>query len=114
MYPWGYTSIDCTRLNNKDCVGDTVRVGSYPSGDSPYNVRDMAGNVMEWVQDWYQADYYSVSPSSNPQGPATGTQRVARGGSWTHNDFVVRSAYRFSLSPSTANNLYGFRCARSQ
>jgi formylglycine-generating enzyme required for sulfatase activity len=55
-------------------------VGFYPSGASPYGVMDMAGNVWEWVNDWYDGSYYSVSPGSNPQGPTMGSKRVLRGG----------------------------------
>ncbi len=64
------------------CVGDTSAVGSYPAGASPYGALDMAGNVWEWVNDWYNSSYYSVSPGSNPPGPATGSYRVLRGGGW--------------------------------
>jgi len=116
-YPWGNSEPDCTKLNywpSSACVGDTSRVGSYPSGASPYGVMDMAGNVWEWVNDWYQGDYYSVSPSNNPQGPATGQYRVRRGGSWGDHDVVVRSADRFLDVPDFWDDFNGFRCVRSQ
>ena len=66
------------------CVGDTSAVGSYPAGASPYGALDMAGNVGELVNDWYGANYYGVSPPINPPGPATGSKRVVRGGSWSY------------------------------
>jgi formylglycine-generating enzyme required for sulfatase activity len=116
-YPWGNSAPDCTKTNYDSCVGDTSRVGSYPSGASPYGVMDMAGNVDEWVQDWYDSSYYSVSPSNNPQGPETGTYRVLRGGSWVSFDFVgdVRSALRSVLPPRPLDlDSNGFRCVRSQ
>ena len=116
-YPWGNSAPDCTKTNYDSCVGDTSRVGSYPSGASPYGVMDMAGNVDEWVQDGYDSSYYSVSPSNNPQGPETGTYRVLRGGSWVSFDFVgdVRSALRSGLPPRPLDlDSNGFRCVRSQ
>jgi formylglycine-generating enzyme required for sulfatase activity len=116
-YPWGNSAPDCTKTNYDSCVGDTSRVGSYPSGASPYGVMDMAGNVDEWVQDGYDSSYYSVSPSNNPQGPETGTYRVLRGGSWVSFDFVgdVRSALRSVLPPRPLDlDSNGFRCVRSQ
>ena len=73
----------------------------------------MAGNVWEWVNDWYSESYYSVSPSVNPQGPATGWERVLRGGSWLNDDNYVRSAGRDDLFPDYWD-LVGFRCVRSQ
>ena len=63
-------------------MGDTSAVGSYPSGASPYGLLDMAGNVWEWVHDWYSSTYYSTSPYDNPTGPDTGTYKVLRGGGW--------------------------------
>ena len=58
------------------CLGDTTAVGSYPDGASYYGALDMAGNVMEWASDWFDGNYYSISPASNPTGPATGTRNV--------------------------------------
>ncbi len=89
-YPWGDpypTDADGCRLvnrNHKACPGDTDRVGARPDGASPYGVLDMAGNVWEWVADWYGEGYYSVSPGRNPPGPESGTGRVKRGGAWDH------------------------------
>ncbi len=115
-YPWGNQEPDCSRANHSPspaCVGDTSQVGAYPNGASPYGVMDMAGNVFEWVNDWYGWNFYSVSPSDNPQGPATGTQRVLRGGSWGNNNLYVRSAYRSSNYPGSWFRDEGFRCVRS-
>ena len=121
-YPWGNSAPDCTKLNYyhyngvsyEYCVGDTSRVGSYPSGASPYGVMDMSGNVWEWVNDWYNGSYYSVSPGVNPQGPATGSRRVLRGGSWNGDVNYVRSAARFNDFPDLWDVYFGFRCVRSQ
>jgi serine/threonine-protein kinase len=112
-YPWGDAAPDSTLVNYNDNVGDTTAVGSYPAGASPYGVMDMAGNVWEWVNDWWQEDYYSVSPSSNPQGPATGYGRVLRGGSWGYGDLSVRSTYRDNVRPVYWDINGGFRCVRS-
>jgi formylglycine-generating enzyme required for sulfatase activity len=117
-YPWGNSAPDCTKTNywssGGDCGGDTSRVGSYPSGASPYGVMDMSGNVWEWVNDWYSSNYYSVSPSVNPQGSASGAVRVLRGGSWLNDDLSVRSAVRNYDYPVGWLNFVGFRCVRSQ
>jgi eukaryotic-like serine/threonine-protein kinase len=116
-YPWGDMEPTCSLANYRGltgfCVGDTSAVGSYPEGASPYGVMDMAGNVWEWVNDWYQRDYYSVSPGSNPQGPETGTFRVRRGGSWNYAGSNIRSANRDLYYPETWFNYDGFRCVRT-
>ena len=118
-YPWG-EGIDCQRANyyrkqGTDfiaCVGDTSRVGSYESGQSPYGTYDMTGNVWEWVAVWYGSSYYSESPSSNPPGPESGNARVVRGGAWHFSDFSVRASRRYWFDPSNALENVGFRCAR--
>lgn len=98
VFPWGNEQINCSLANywstTHFCVGDTTEVGSYPLGASIYGVLDLAGNVKEWVSDWYQADYYNISPYYNPMGPDTGTAKVARGGSFYSSDFGVRTAMR--------------------
>lgn len=111
-YPWG-ESISCDQANYRDCVGDTTKVGNYLDGVSPYGMYDMAGNVWEWVNDWYDSSYYQSSPSSNPQGPTSGQIRVLRGGSWYGSVNGVRSAYRFRYGPSVADFGIGFRCSLS-
>lgn len=119
-FPWGEQGANCTLanhwymidpVNHSYCVGDTSRVGSYPSGASPYGALDMAGNVWEWVNDWWQENYYSVSPPSNPLGPASGNDKVLRGGSWESSWLSQRVAYRNYSDPVTHNNASGFRCA---
>jgi formylglycine-generating enzyme required for sulfatase activity len=74
---------------------------------------DMVGNVFEWVSDWYGSTYYSVSPSTNPLGPVSGSLRVLRGGSWYNDSFNARSAYRGVTSPSVSYFSVGFRVARN-
>jgi formylglycine-generating enzyme required for sulfatase activity len=94
-------------------VGDAAAVGIYPTGASPYGALDMAGNVWQWVSDWFGANYYASSPVSNPQGPADGISRVMRGGSWYSSDYVLRSSARNWGDPALSNTNIGFRCSRS-
>jgi formylglycine-generating enzyme required for sulfatase activity len=114
LYPWGNTAPDCTRANFYNngtfCVGDTSRVGDYPTGESPYGALDMAGNVWEWVNDWYDMNYYSVSPSGNPPGPSTGLFKVLRGGGWHGTSASLRVAYRHNTGPNNHYYDIGFRC----
>jgi formylglycine-generating enzyme required for sulfatase activity len=112
-FPWGSTAADCSRGNYNNCVGDTSAVGSYPSGASPDGVSDMFGNVLEWVNDWYQSDYYGSLPDpvSNPLGPLTGIAKVLRGGAWNINWYPSRVSYRNYSNPIGSYNYIGFRCA---
>lgn len=112
-YPWGNDPPNNNLSNNHFNIGDTSEVGKYPNGASPYGALDMAGNVWQWVADWYDAHYYSSSPSSNPLGPTSGQYRVQRGGEWNSNDGSVRSAGRSWDHPSNAYDHIGFRCSLS-
>jgi serine/threonine-protein kinase len=124
-YPWG-NAFDGSRVNFcdrncelgwKDTGADdgyawTAPVGSYPAGASPDGALDMAGNVWEWLADWYDSGYYAASPENNPKGPASGDYRVIRGGSWFNNEADVRAALRNWRPPDDSFNYVGFRCAR--
>ena len=92
------------------------RIKTTPAGSFPPNalgLYDMSGNVWEWCSDWYNAYYYSNSPSTNPLGPATGTSRVIRGGSYFYNPESLRVAYRTNYKPSESKSELGFRLART-
>ncbi len=109
-YPWG-EKIDESFANFNYVVGDTTAVGSYEKGKSPNGVYDMAGNVWEWVADWYSDTYYGRSPAENPPGPAAGEMRVLRGGSWGLVGVSVSSSYRYARDPAESSPDLGFRCA---
>lgn len=94
----------------------TAMYGTKPVGQKAANglgLHDMAGNVFEWVQDWYGPGYYATSPSINPVGPASGTYRVARGGSWELSSEFARASYRGYITPGFTYQYFGFRVARS-
>jgi formylglycine-generating enzyme required for sulfatase activity len=140
LYPWGDT-IDCSRANyllngKQSCVGHLTPVGSYPGGASPYGVMDMAGNVSEWVNDWFGMNYYCLGPDGslgaprnekgcagndppylspwyNPTGPAYSYGRVERGGSIGTFGDEIRVSSRTWNDPRNHEGLNGFRCARS-
>ena len=109
-YPWGNATLTCARANYPGCVSQTEPVGSHTSGASPYGALDMAGNVWEWVADWYDSAYYSSSPKSDPPGPTGGSGRVLRGGSWANGS--IRASERARTDQLAARVAhYGFRCA---
>jgi formylglycine-generating enzyme required for sulfatase activity len=125
LYPWG-NYFDGSQANfcDTNCINgwanrklndgqtDTALVGSYNNGISPYGLMDMAGNVWEWVWDFYASDYYSNSPPQNPRGPDNGKFRVLRGGSWYDIGYNLRVTNRDWDDPTNAINDRGFRCAR--
>ena len=117
-YPWGNAAATCTYAVMGDggygCGTDsTWAVGSKPLGASPYGVLDMAGNVWEWVQDWYASDYYTTSPGTNPTGPASSSFRVRRGGGFDYFAADVRASFRGAGYPSDAFDVVGLRCCRT-
>jgi formylglycine-generating enzyme required for sulfatase activity len=117
MYPWGNEPLDRLRANyGKEAWDDHAAlapVGSFEAGQSLYGIHDLAGNVWEWVSNWYDKDYYEKSPSQNPNGPEQGATKVLRGGSWYANLGYLKSTYRFSLPPSSRDSDFGFRCAKT-
>jgi formylglycine-generating enzyme required for sulfatase activity len=124
-YPWGEALAAGHRLNFADRqlpvpwaqadVDDGYRffapVGTYPAGASPYGALDMAGNAWEWVADYFDRDYYARSPAADPAGPAEGSERVLRGGSWWTSARDARVTVRGEAS-DFPYDIYGFRCAQ--
>ena len=108
-FPWGNTPPASDLANFNKEIMKTNTVGSYPQGASPYGVLDMAGNVWEWMADWYDGDYYKNSQENDPQGPERGSERSVRGGSWANNTEFIRSANRSRENPNSKLNILGFR-----
>ena len=115
-YPWGNDEPTCDRVNMLGCTvpADTVAVGSYADGNSSFEVWDLSGNVWEWVNDWYDESYYSLSSTSNPIGPYYGDYKVARGGGLYSEPLKMRSAERAAVDPHMAYDDVGFRCVPVQ
>ncbi len=112
-YPWGSMPPEAHLANfNKEMMKTNI-VGSYPEGASSYGVLDMAGNVWEWLADWYGADYYKNSTDADPAGPEEGEERSVRGGSWSNGAELIRSANRSQENPRSKLNIIGFRLALS-
>jgi sulfatase modifying factor 1 len=112
MYSWG-NDINATRANySVSGLSQTRDVGYYAA--NPLGFFDMHGNVWEWTADWYQAAYPTGNPVVDPTGPASGSLRLFRGGSWINNDSDLRSAKRFDYTPSTRYSNVGFRVGFQQ
>lgn len=115
-YPWG-DDMDASRANFLTDPSAKMRRGTTPAGSYPcngYDLHDMAGNVWQWVSDWYDPDYYAVSEYRNPRGPASGRFRCVRGGSWVNDDVsFLRCAHRHEVPADTYAYSVGFRIAYS-
>ena len=121
LYPWGNLFSTDNAKTSRPRVDPTlagaVAVSSYPTGVSVYGMFDMAGNVAEWVSDWYSPTYYTQltqtgQPVLNPQGPPAGTSKVVRGGSWDTPPFFARTVHRQESEPQNQTLWLGFRCAQ--
>jgi formylglycine-generating enzyme required for sulfatase activity len=108
-WPWG-DEWDPGRLGRVGKLEEPAPVCSHPEGASPYGVLNMTGNVDEWVFDWYDEDYYAVSPYRNPQGPASGEERTTRGFGFSSEEagYYARITRRLGSSMTVS---IGFRCA---
>ncbi len=119
LYPWGDQSpngllagYNWTSRRFWEGYETLSPVGSYEAGKSPHGIYDLAGNVAEWVADWYDERYYSRSPDVNPTGPLTGDRKVVRGGAWLNEPMDMRSAKRYRYLPTFRNVNVGFRCVQ--
>jgi len=109
LFPWGDDPPESLPDYSKRWQSGPEPVARYaPNG---YGLYDICENVHEWRSDWYQADYYAVSPKRNPRGPERGERRASRGGSWRHHIKVTRCAARSSIPPQFQYADYGFRVA---
>lgn len=135
-FPWGFSNIIGRQVNARPTNPNTPRpgpeirpdttttpVGFYDgrlnmgyqteNGATPEGIHDLSGNIAEWCQDWYDANYYQYSPVFNPQGPSVGTLKVVRGGSFFQSSFELRTTTRIAFPPSVEYYFIGFRCASS-
>jgi sulfatase modifying factor 1 len=109
-YPTGDTLDPSDGNYNQSGQGGPVAVGSYPANG--FGLHDVQGNVVEWVRDFYDPDYYSSSPAANPPGPASGRFRVIRGGGWHSGAYCNSVYYRNALPPGWVDFNVGFRCVK--
>lgn len=110
LFPWG-NEPNADGLANYSSDSPSP-VGSYPAGSSPYGVYDMAGNVLEWVNDFFESGYYQYSPLDNPTGPLSGSRKIIRGGAFNQNGIPgLRTVARASRRPTDTLISIGFRCA---
>jgi formylglycine-generating enzyme required for sulfatase activity len=111
IYSWG-NAFDRNKANTQErSVGQPIAVASLPNSD-PFGAYDMIGNVWEWVADWYGGDYYAASPSINPQGPASGLERVIRGGSFKSDGERATTTIRRKARQDGWSDDIGFRCVK--
>jgi len=111
IYPWGDNPPDMSLANFDNLIGEPLPVDRYPLGASPYGALNMAGNVREWVSDWFHEFYYLVAPPVNPQGPPETGRKSLRGGSYLDDANEIRVFNRFDHEPNSPGENRGFRCA---
>jgi formylglycine-generating enzyme required for sulfatase activity len=112
-YPWGYAAPETTRARFAGQGQGSVDIDALPGGATPAGLHHLAGNVAEWVQDWWAPDYYRASPANAPSGPAQGDYKVIRGGSWDQPPAELTPTFRAYHNPDRGAAHIGFRCARS-
>jgi formylglycine-generating enzyme required for sulfatase activity len=118
VYPWGNEVPTPAHavFGLKEGGGETVSpIGNRDKGRSAYGAHDLAGNLYEWVMDWYAEDFYTnfaKNQAINPRGPSEGTAKVQRGGSYINNPYRLRSSFRTKGDPTEQDPNVGFRCAQ--
>ena len=110
-FPWGNDTLDCNHARYAGCGTSPVNVDSLPLGLNEYGVYGLAGNVAEWLNDRYAADYYEESPVLNPTGPSNGYYRVVRGGFWASSYIGLQTSHRDWAGADVRDSGIGFRCA---
>ena len=117
LFPWGDRAPDVQLAmfgqHHMHEIPILAPVDSHSAGQSPYGLRHMAGNVAEWVQDWFGFDYYAYMLEKNPPGPTSGRYKSLRGGSWKSNPIMLRTATRSGAPADQRSATVGFRCAKT-
>ena len=116
LWPWGNVELpngaNWARVQDGHDV--SASVGAFQTDKSPYGVMDGAGNVMEWVGDWYAERYFEEAPERNPPSPDHGVFRVLRGGGYATTGADIRITSRSKMVPDFRDEAIGFRCASSE
>jgi formylglycine-generating enzyme len=114
VYPWGNEPPTAAHavFGLKEGAETVAPVGDHPLGRSPSGIHDLAGNLYEWVSDWYDDAFYATPPTRNPRGPVEGTTKGQRGGSYINSPYRLRSAFRTKADPTEHDPHVGFRCAQ--
>jgi formylglycine-generating enzyme required for sulfatase activity len=112
IYPWGNEAYDDTLANYENATGWTTPVGTYPDAPAELGLSDMAGNIMEWCNDWHVCEI-ATDPVTDPVGPAAGEMRMLRGGAWNGSGNYLTCAIRRPQYPTICNRDIGFRAART-
>jgi formylglycine-generating enzyme required for sulfatase activity len=112
LFPWGDLAPDLLYANFGNNLGQKPEeANENPDGASPIGALNMAGNMIEWVYDWYDPNYYGISPQDNPLGPETGVEKILRGGYWDSSGRELTVTWRYGIGPGYKEDWIGFRCA---